>query len=267
MADSERSCPAVVGESDRLTERIQQADGLFVGFDFDGTLAPIAADPDVPTISARLGQLVRQLSDRDDVRVAVVSGRELTDLVNRVGVDDVVYAGNHGLELYRDGERSVRPEVEAYQSTLRSVAETLQDRIDEIPGCQLENKRLSLTVHYRKTPTDRVDDVQEIVSETVPEDPEFDVSTGKEVFEVKPAVPQDKGTAMELLAGETPADWLTLYLGDDTTDEDAFEAIQPEGIGIHVGTNEETAAAYRIPSQEDVPEFVEWIASSTISTS
>lgn len=262
MSDDECYCPVVVGQSTGLDRRVRRAEGLFVGFDFDGTLAPIADYPDVPTLSTRLESLVRQLTDRDDVRVAVVSGRELTDLRDRVGLGNIVYAGNHGLELYRDGERSLRPEVEAYQSRLQSIAETFQSRLDDVPGCRFENKELTLTVHVRNTPPDRLEDVEEVVSETIPQDSEFELSAGKAVYEVTPPVPHDKGTALEELARGTPADWLTLYLGDDTTDEDAFEAIQPEGIGIHVGTDDSTAATYRIPSQEAVPRFVEWVLSA-----
>jgi trehalose 6-phosphate phosphatase len=76
---------------------------------------------------------------------------------------------------------------------------------------------------------------------------------------VKPAVPLDKGTAMQRFERETPTEWLSLYLGDDTTDEDAFRAIQPEGIGVHVGKRSDSAADYRIPGQSDVPDFLSWL--------
>lgn len=263
MTDVGESVPPLVGPASSLVDRVRNAEGLLVGLDFDGTLTPIADDPDVPRLSARERRLLSRLASRENVRVAVVSGRELDDLRNRVGVDGVVYAGNHGFELYRDGERTVHPEAEQCESELQSVAHALERRLGEISGCAVENKGLTLTVHVRNTPPARLEDARAAVSETVRQNPGLELTTGKAVFEVRPAVAHDKGAAMAELATETLPEWLTLYLGDDTTDEDAFEAIQPGGIGIHVGTDQETAATYRIPSQDAVRAFIEWLCEVT----
>ncbi len=254
-------CPHVVGPAQSLVERLSTAEGFLFGFDYDGTLAPIRADPDEPSIPNGLADALQELADRPDTQAAIVSGRGLSDLRNRLTLEGVVLAGNHGLERDNDGERVVAPDVERSLSTIRSICTTLRSEVIAIPGCRVEDKGLTLTVHVRETPPERVDEVRNIVVETAAAHPDVRLTEGKQVFEIRPATDHDKGTTMNQLESAVPDDWITLYLGDDTTDEDAFEAIQPEGIGIHVGTDE-TQATYRIPSQRDVPAFVDWLTAT-----
>lgn len=267
MTESQHSVSAVSAEPTRLDTRIRDADGLFAGFDFDGTLAPITSDPDAAAMDVRVESQLRRLAKHDEVRVAVVSGRELDDLKSRVNVDGVVFAGNHGLERFRDGKYTVQPDAAKHLPTVHSLSKRLQASLAEVPGCRVEDKGLTLSVHVRQTPLDRIEEVRQTVQNTVGEQTGLAVSRGKEVFEVRPQGSHDKGITMADLAREAPENWLTLYLGDDTTDEDAFEAIQPEGIGIHVGTEADTSARYRISAQEDVPSFVDWLTSAVSGSS
>lgn len=250
--------PPLVDGRDELAERLEGASGLLAGFDFDGTLAPIVADPAEATVSGRAVRWVRALSRCDDVRVAVVSGRELADVRERVGIPGLVYGGNHGLELHRDGERQVTPAVEEYRPSLEALAGHLRSAVSNVPGCHVEEKGVTLSVHVREVPATRVPEVRELL-DAVDELSAFTVSEGKQVFDVAPPVPVDKGVVMDRLEVDTPGGWLALYLGDDTTDEDAFEAIQPDGVGIHVGSNADSAARYRIPEQGQVPDFLAWL--------
>lgn len=259
-------CPHVVGESSRLTETLTMAAGFLFGFDYDGTLSPIVENPEEATLPDSVEQPLRTLASRNDVQVAIVSGRELQDLRERVGISEAIYAGNHGLELYRDGEDTVQGVTEQHQSRLDEISVQLRSKVADIPGCSVEDKGATITVHVRQASLDVVEKVRDIVDGAVEDKPALHVTTGKQVFEIRPVVDHDKGTTMERLRSERPADWATVYLGDDTTDEDAFETIQPEGIGIHVGTNTETAAAYRIPTQRDVPAFLQWLT-TTVSKS
>lgn len=250
--------PPLVDGREELTERLGGASGLLTGFDFDGTLAPIVAEPAGATISRGVERSLRRLSRSDDVRVAVVSGRELADVRERVGIPGLVYGGNHGLELYRDGERRVTPAVEEYRPSLEALAGHLRSAVSDVPGCHVEEKGVTLSVHVREVPTTRVPEVRELLG-TVDELSAFTVSEGKQVFDVAPPTSVDKGVVMNRLEADTPRGWLALYLGDDTTDEDAFEAIQPDGVGIHVGSNADSAARYRIPEQGQVPNFLAWL--------
>jgi len=265
MTSRDGSEPPLVAGASRFVAEVAAANGLLAAFDYDGVLAPITTDPARATMSDQLTGSLRTLAARGNVAVAVVSGRALADLTDRVDVDDVVFAGNHGLELSRDGERTVQEDAAQLGDTLAGICSRLRRAVADVPGCRVEDKELTLSVHVRETPAEHVAAVRQAVSDAVSAQPEFEVSEGKQVLEVRPAVGHDKGTAMTRLVAEHPSDWLPLYLGDDTTDEDAFEAIQPEGVGIHVGTREDTAARYRLPSQEQVPAFVSWLASAPLA--
>lgn len=245
-----------------LAARLAAADGLLVGLDFDGTLAPIAGDPDAPTITPAARRAVeRFVAAPSDATVAVISGRELSDLRSRVGLDGVVYAGNHGLELAREDRSQVHPAAKRRRSTLRHSLDRLQDRLADVPGWEIEDKGLTATVHVRHTPPERVDEVRSAVEASVREagDGLF-IASGKEVFEIRPEVDWDKGTTIDHLSEESPDGWLTMYLGDDVTDEDAFRALRPDGIPVLVGSREDTDATHRLPEQDAVAPFLEWVA-------
>ncbi|PSP90305.1 trehalose-phosphatase [Halobacteriales archaeon QS_4_69_34] len=285
-----------------VAERTAATEGLLLGLDFDGTLAPIEADPDTPALSSAHRAALEALNDRPGVAVAVVSGRALADLRSRVAVEGVVYAGNHGLELSRNGRTAIHPIAAKRCRAVDRVCSALEERfaatrdagggadgsanggvedsVDAgngngeagIGGVEIENKTLTATVHYRHAP-ERGSDVRRAVAEAVEHvagDP-LRVSEGKRIVEVGPAVPWDKGRTMGLLADDHPA-WLPMYVGDDTTDETAFRVLSDEGgrhgngrgIGIHVGPGADTAAAYRVADPAGVERLLEWLVESDV---
>lgn len=263
MTRAEEGPAALEGRTDRLLQRLLAAEGLLLGLDFDGTLAPIHIDPDVPELSPAMERALETLANRSKVDVAIVSGRSLADLHGRVAIDGLTYAGNHGLERYRDGRRIVPGAVEDHRTALRHLAAELPALVGDVPGCRIQDKEFTLTVHVRETPPEHIPAVRQRVQRRVAAEPGLELTEGKQVFEIRPAIECDKGTVMRELVQETPATWLPLYIGDDTTDEDAFRALQPEGIGIHVGTDENTRATCQIPSQDRVESFLTWLATAT----
>lgn len=254
----------------KLAPALSWCDGLLVATDFDGTLSPIAASPDEPRITPANRRVLRTLSARPDVVVAVVSGRQLRDLVPRVGLSGLVYAGNHGLELSTGDSVWVHPVARRYRPAIQAVRRLLERTTSSIHGCDVEDKRYTLTVHHRHVPPGRlpaVFDALDTAVETVADErvagqatAGFDLVDGKESVEIRPPVDWDKGTAVTHLRGWVPTSWRPIYIGDDTTDEDVFLALGREGVTVHVGTDE-TAARYRIASQEGVAPFLEWVAS------
>ena len=249
-----------------IAARLSGADGLLVGLDFDGTLAPIADDPDEPTITPSCKRAVAKILRSPDATVAVVSGRELSDLRPRVGLDGIVYAGNHGMELYRAGKYTAHPEAQRHRSALHRSLERLSNRLADVPGWEIEDKGLTATVHVRHTPPEWTDTVRSEVAETVGSVGDgLHVSAGKGVFELRPAIEWDKGAAIAYLSEQVPDGWSAMYLGDDTTDEDAFRAVRPDGVGILVGERDGTHATYRLPSQEAVASFLDWVADGLLS--
>lgn len=252
--------PPALFEDDHLStvaERLTTTEGLLFCTDFDGTLAEIAEDPDAPELGPTNRESLETLCDHDRVRVAVISGRELADLRSRIGIEGIDYAGNHGLEIHRHGDTTVHPVAEKRKRELDAIVADIEDHLADT-DCFVEDKSVSATVHYRAAP-DRAAEVHEIVESAVEDVAAggFELSTGKEIVELTPAVPWEKGRALSLLAAEY-GDWLTTYIGDDTTDEAAFRVLS-DGIGIHVGAGEETAADYRVENPEAVEQFLDWL--------
>lgn len=257
---SDTNRPLALFEGDHLStvaDRLAETEGVLFCTDFDGTLAEIAEDPDAPELTSANREALLRLCDHDRVHVAVISGRELTDLRSRVGIEEIDYAGNHGLELRRDDETTVHPVAEKRKRELDAIIGAIEDRLADT-DCFVEDKSVSATIHYRAAP-DRAAEVSKIVEsavETVASGG-FELSSGKEIVELTPEIAWDKGRALSLLAAEYEG-WLTIYVGDDTTDEAAFRVLS-DGIGIHVGASEETAADYRIESPEAVERFLDWL--------
>lgn len=254
------------GDHPTIDDLLSDATGLFVGLDFDGTLAPIVEDPDDPVITPANRLAIRRLRDHAHADVAVISGRALPDLETRVDVDDISYAGNHGLEFRRGGEPDVHSAAAKYRSTVRRASDRIGERLADVQGWEIEDKGATATVHVRNVTDDDVDEVRSAVSTVIAElGNELEVMQGREVFELRPPIEGDKGTAIRHLSEGIPDGWRVLYVGDDTTDEDAFRAIGPDGIGIVVGDEEEsTDASYRLATQADVAPFLDWLTGEVL---
>ncbi|MEA5389468.1 trehalose-phosphatase [Haloarculaceae archaeon H-GB11] len=243
-----------------LAERLEDEGELFVGLDFDGTLAPIVTDPESASIRPESQRWLRELAAHPDVALAVISGRALDDLVERVDLDRIIFAGNHGLEL-RYGDRTVvHPDAATAQDAMAALAERLRRGAAEIPGTRVEDKSLTLTVHYRETPSDREAEVETLVEDALADvEPDLELVAGKQVYEIRPAVDWDKGAAVAALSDASPAA-TAVYVGDDTTDEDAFRTVQPDGVGVKVGPEEDTAATVSLADPAEVEAFLAWLA-------
>jgi len=249
--------PTLDARREELTERFDRAPGVLCCLDFDGTLAPIVDDPDAATMDPACRSVVSELATRDSVTVAVVSGRAIDDLRDRVAIEEVVYAGNHGLELRRSTETEIHPEALDYADAIGRVGADVADRTADVHGVRIEDKGVTATVHYREVADDAVPRVVDAVEAAVAEvDADLTVTTGKAIREIRPDVDWDKGRVVASIADDVPASWEQLYVGDDTTDEDAFRVVEPEGLGVLVGDRPDTAASLRIPEQSRVPDFL-----------
>jgi trehalose 6-phosphate phosphatase len=268
--------PSDTGETGRrldpviadLEATLRAADGALVLLDFDGTLAPIVEDPDAATPLSGVPDAVRTLRDGEGVVVGLVSGRALADLRERIGVEDMYAAGNHGLELHdpaADDSPIVHESAREASETIRDLAADVERRLADVEGARVEDKRVTATVHYRAVADASVPDVKRAVREAVAErEADVRVTSGKAIREIRPDVDWDKGAAVEWVRDRTTPDderWPVVYAGDDVTDEDAFAVIE-EGVGIRVGEEAETAADHRIDGPEAARELVQWLAES-----
>ncbi|MCV7199643.1 trehalose-phosphatase [Mycobacterium angelicum] len=250
-----------LGLADGLTAR-QPA----VFFDFDGTLSDIVDDPDSAVPASGATEALTKLAAH--CPVAVLSGRDLADVTERVGLSGIWYAGSHGFELTApDGTHHQNDAAAAAIPVLEQAAAQLREQLGSIPGVVVEHKRFGVAVHYRNAARDRVGEVAAAVRAAGVRDA-LRVTTGREVIELRPDIDWDKGKTLrwviDHLIHEGSAPLVPIYLGDDITDEDAFDAVRHDGVPIVVRHNDDgdraTAALFALDSPTRVSEFTERLA-------
>lgn len=229
---------------------------VFVFTDFDGTLAPLQDDPFAVRLTAALTGTLARLADHPQFELAVVSGRDLADLMPRVGLPAIPYAGNHGLEIRGPGLEFVEPAAAAARPVLAAVAARLADQLGAVPGLWVQDKGLTLCVHTRRVHPDYLPLVAAEVGRLARTAGDaVTVRTGHDTFDLRPRVSWHKGEAVRWLLERVAPDAFPVYLGDDTTDEDAFAAL-PDGATVFVGPPRPTAARFRLASVDRVGELL-----------
>ena len=189
--------------------------------DIDGTLAPIVPTPDMSEVPAELKELLARLSERC-LLVAGVSGRKTEDALDLVGLADVVYFGNHGFEILREGKVEVTPEALPYLEQVQELEARAQEELAPL-GAFVEEKGITASVHYRNAPPE----VGERSVEFVKREGErlgLRITVGRGVVEARPPIRADKGTAVRTLVEEYAPE-RAMFIGDDTTDLDAFREL------------------------------------------
>ncbi len=252
---------------DILKERLKGGN-VFVFLDYDGTLSPIVQTPGEARLPGKTRKLLADLSGTRGCRVAVVSGRALDDLKKKVGlVEGIIYVGNHGLEL--EGPKIKFREFlsKQYKQVLREIRGALERGLSAFKGVFIEDKGLSLSVHYRRSDKDLIPRVKTVFHETVISyliADKIRIKQGKMVLEVRPPVEWDKGKAVlwllarqQFTSGDTRV--YPLYVGDDVTDEDAFNALKNRGLTVFVGRRFSSEARYYLRDTKEVSELLKRI--------
>lgn len=239
----------------QLSETFRSQHPLFF-LDFDGTLSPIVEHHEDAVISEEMRELVHDLSKK--FPVAVVSGRGLADVKKRVGLPEIYYAGSHGFEISgpkgfsKDHEEAVK-----VVPVFEEIEPILREKLKHIEGVDFERKKFTLAVHYRQVKEELEPEVHQIVSEVLKDHPQVLQAGGKKVIEIRPAIDWHKGKAVEFLKKELSPEKnpFSVYIGDDVTDEDAFEYVS-NGLGILVGEHgQDTYAEYHLENIDQVEQF------------
>jgi trehalose-phosphatase len=240
---------------DEIASRIAEAPAVAVILDYDGTITPIVSQPDLAILADSTRNLLRDLASADHTDVAIVSGRALEDVASKVGLD-LIYAGNHGLEIQCKGTRFKEPTAASYAPALQTIVAAMHERLDGVEGVLVENKGLTASVHFRKAAPDAEATIRYLAEQAVRTDSgRFLLREGKKVIELRPTVAWNKGTAARWILDRLAPGTLAVCLGDDVTDEDMFNALA-DGITISVGPNEDTAARYHVANVEEAVRFL-----------
>lgn len=237
--------------------------------DYDGTLTPIVTDYRKAFLSGAMRDTLDTLSQR--CTVGVISGRDLADVRQLVGLDTVFYSGSHGFELSGPNEwHHVQEHARAFLPDLDRSEAALREALADIEGHAVERKRFSIAAHYRQVPGDRVPEVEAVIDRVLANSPALQKGLGKKVFELKPAIAWDKGRAVELLLdrlGMHADDSLAVYVGDDVTDEAVFRVLRHPNLSIVLDEgNRLTSADHTLADCDDVKRFLDWLAESATGT-
>ncbi|CAG9766584.1 unnamed protein product [Ceutorhynchus assimilis] len=243
---------------DYLADYLKNTKNLALLLDYDGTLTPIVAHPDLAKIPPETKTLLEDLSKNPKVFLAIISGRNAENVKQLVGINDIVYAGNHGLEvIYPDGSKYVHQLPTNFDNQVKDLISNLEKSVVR-DGAWIENKGASLTFHFRATPEDKQPEIEKNARDII-EKAGFKVGNAHMALEARPKVEWNKGKVALLILdrkfGENK--WQgsvnVVFAGDDTTDEDAILALKGN------------AATFRIATTSNVITNAERLLSSTQS--
>jgi trehalose 6-phosphate phosphatase len=221
--------------------------------DLDGTLAAIEATPDTVGPEARRNDLLREATVLLAGRLAVVSGRSLEEIDRIVEAAAPCAAGIHGLER-RDRQGLVTRADQ--HGSLEEALVTLRALAASTPGLLVEAKTLSVALHYRGAPGEQAAACE--LARRLAQSTGLVLQEGRQVVELRTPGP-NKGDAVRAFMAEAPfVGHCPIFVGDDVTDEDAFEAVNEfGGLGVLVGPPRRTGAQARLQGTEAVLDWIE----------
>ncbi|UCG77930.1 MAG: bifunctional alpha,alpha-trehalose-phosphate synthase (UDP-forming)/trehalose-phosphatase [Nitrospirota bacterium] len=249
-----KECKDFFDSSAQLRKELSSKE-LFLFLDYDGTLAPIAETPETAVINDATREIINMLKGK--YKVAIISGRQLEDIMNMVQINDIYYAGNHGSEIWSGDEMFLSQDFTDVRSRLKDILKRLENELTHIPGVLIEDKGITASVHYRKVWTKDHGELFSIFNNVTKgcEDI-FRITSGKKVFEIRPVKAWNKGDAVRWIMKNYGEGTLPVYIGDDTTDEDAFKEIGDGGVSVSVGGNPESE--YFVSTQAEVIDFLKF---------
>lgn len=252
-----------------MVSRVQEAERILLLLDYDGTVAAIQDHPSLaypdPSVRSALSAIAadfwEDLFEEKPPRIVagVLSGRALDDLRRRTCFSEFAYSGNYGLEIDAFGLKYVNPDAESRREQLAGICRRIAEATDSIPGAFVENKGLTATIHYRRTPDALARGLPVLLARILaPVTESFQVLRAHRAWDVIPRTGFHKGTAAAWMREAFGHDRLAIYIGDDRSDEDAFAELS-DGLTIRVGEPADSIARYWLPDLKAVAAFISWV--------
>lgn len=259
---------------------------IVVFLDYDGTLSPIVEDPEQAYMSDTMRSAVQEVAKY--FPTAIISGRCRDKVYDFVRLAEIYYAGSHGMDIMaparafnasKNGSQKTRDkkgnEVVLFQPAkeflpmIDEVSKLLKDKLKRIQGALVENNKFCASVHFRCVEEKNLSLLAEKVKSVLKDYPLLQLTLGKKVLEIRPSIQWHKGNALEFLLDSlglsNSNDVMPLYIGDDRTDEDAFQVLKARGQGYSIlvsSVPKETLASYSLRNPSEVMAFlhqlVEW---------
>lgn len=240
----------VFSEWKKIIEQVTRKK-IFVFLDYDGTLAPIASRPEQAVMSSDVRNALSDLAKK--FKTAVISGRSIKDIKELINIKNMDYSGNHGFEISINNRIITAPSARLILPELAEVKKSLVCDVKRVRNAFVEDKGFILAVHWRLVDKKSIPELREIVCRHIKNKKKLCFSSGKKVWEIRPCMKYNKGTAIDFLLSRYRArkNCAVFYIGDDNTDEDAFEYLLNE-YTIRVGRKNKSKAKYYVRNQDEV---------------
>lgn len=233
---------------------------LILLFDYDGTLAPIAAHPSQARLPAAIRAALAQLASSPRVALGVVSGRELRQLQRLVRLKNIYYVGSHGLEWALPGLGPRLRIFPRWSRPLRQITRELRHALRGLPNVWIERKSASVAVHYSGASVHQACSVRTRLARIARRhSAQSKLQEGKKVLEFLPAGTTTKGTAVRGLVARLRRRHFSVvvYFGDDATDESVFACLSRNDFGTFVGRPRRSRARFYLRSPGEVRKFLQ----------
>lgn len=243
-----------------LQKSLKTVKKIALFLDFDGTLVPIQKDPEKCFLTPEIKKQLRLLTNAESCCVSVMSGRKLSDIRKRIAVPGIYYSGNHGIDIAGPGIRYTHPKASSIRPVILKIKHLLGNEIAGIKGAWLEDKKFTLTLHFRTVKKVDISSVKKAFYKIAGNFFGMNLLTvikGKKVLELTPDISWDKGKAVLLIMKKLKGKCLPIYIGDDQTDETAFKALYRKGITIRVGKSRRTFAEYYLKNYLEVTRLLD----------
>ncbi|XP_019178013.1 PREDICTED: probable trehalose-phosphate phosphatase 1 isoform X2 [Ipomoea nil] len=259
---------------------------IVVFLDYDGTLSPIVSDPDKAFMSAPMRSAVHDVARH--FPTAIISGRGRDKVFGFVELDEVYYAGSHGMDIMgpatqvksydakyqtrtvdkKGNEISVFQPAHDFLPLIEKMLGELREATCDVKGAFIEDNRFCISVHYRQVLEKDYALLEKKVHAILSNYPKFHVTIGKKVLEIRPSIKWNKGHALLYLLealgfSDSSSNVFPFYIGDDKTDEDAFKVLKSRAQGCPIivsSVAKETMASYSLRDPLEVLSFLNRLA-------
>ncbi len=216
---------------------------ILLFLDYDGTLTPIRKIPAKAKISQEIKKILFKLSKAPKIALSIISGRSINDIKKLVGLKNIVYSGDHGFQIEGNKLKYKIIISTEYKNILKQIKQDLKEKLNLVKGIIIENKDYGVSVHYRlvnKKDRSLVKNIFQLITKKYLFRKKIKIKSGKMVFEILPPIDWDKGKAVLYIFKRYQSvlenrNIFSVYIGDDITDEDAFNVLIKKGLTIFIG--------------------------------
>lgn len=247
-----------------IEKRLSQIPNHLLILDFDGTISSISKNPTEAVLDKAIKKELKKYIKF--FPLAIVSGRSLNDIKNKVGLKQIIYAGNHGLEWEMEKNKNQIHISLKTKNLFRLIRKKFKKIQNKYPGVWLQDKKLSISIHYRQLNSKLIGVFKKDLNlffKTFNNNNLIEVFNNKKIVEIRPNIKWNKGKfcvfMIKYFEKKLKTKLLPIYVGDDTTDEDAFVALK-SGVTIRVGRNKYSQAKFYVKNINEVKNCLQFLS-------